>query len=184
MLPVQITFQDIPESPVLSNLIRRKVEKLNHFYQRINSCRVVITLPQKHKHQGKLYAIHIDITVPGKEIVVNRQKDEDLYVAIRDAFNAVVRQLESYARKQKGHVKTHELENHGTVSRMFYDEGYGFIQGVDGTELYFSVTNVTYPEFKQLKPKDAVCYLKMSADDGWQAHRVTKKNHHMVNGEA
>lgn len=182
MLPVQITFRDFPESesPILENLIRRKVEKLNQFYKRINSCRVVITVPQKHKHQGKLYAIHIDLTVPGKEIVVNRQADQDLYVAIRDSFQALVRQLENYARKQRGNIKKHEAETYGTIARIFYDEGYGFIQSSDGSELYFSVTNVTNPSFNQLKPGDAVFFLKVPADDGWQAHRITLKHNNLV----
>jgi hypothetical protein len=40
--------------------------------------------------------------VPGSEIVVNRDQDEDLYVALRDAFDAARRQLEDYGRTQRG----------------------------------------------------------------------------------
>src|SRR5687768_2352095 len=104
MLPVQITIRDMPFSSTLENHIRKKAEKLNQFYQRINSCKIVIHVVQKHKHQGKLFSIHIDLTVPGKEIVVNRKLNEDVYIAIRDGFHAIVRQLENYARKQRGDV--------------------------------------------------------------------------------
>jgi hypothetical protein len=37
--------------------------------------------------------------VPGSEIVVDRQENEDVYVALRDAFDAAKRQLEDYARQ-------------------------------------------------------------------------------------
>jgi ribosome-associated translation inhibitor RaiA len=52
--------------------------------------------------------VRIDIGVAGGEIVVNRDHDEDVYVALRDAFDVAKRQLEEYARKLHGNVKTHE----------------------------------------------------------------------------
>lgn len=176
MLPVQITIRDLPDSPAIENHIRKKVEKLNQYYQRIGSCRVVITIPQNHKHQGKLFCVKIDLTVPGKEIVVNRKLDEDIYIAIRDAFSALSRQLEDYARKQRGDVKTHETEMHGVIMRLFKEEGYGFIKGTDGNEYYFSVTNATYPSFKQLAVGNSVAFLSLPGDDGLQANRV-----HVIN---
>jgi hypothetical protein len=45
--------------------------------------------------------------VPGAELVANRAQDEDVYVAIRDAFGAITRQLEDFTRRQRGDVKTH-----------------------------------------------------------------------------
>jgi hypothetical protein len=40
--------------------------------------------------------------------VVNRDRDEDVYVALRNAFDAAKRQLEDYVRLLRGDVKTHE----------------------------------------------------------------------------
>jgi ribosomal subunit interface protein len=107
MLPVQITVRDLPSSDALEDHIRKKAMKLTQYYKRINSCRIVVDIPQNHKHQGKLYSVHIDLTVPGKEIAVNHKQDEDVYVAVRDAFAATRRQLEEYAQKQRGDVKHH-----------------------------------------------------------------------------
>lgn len=181
---VQITICDLPESPALETHIRKKALKLDQFYHRINSCRIVLTIPQKHKHNGKLYCVRIDITVPGKELVVNRKLDQDVYVAIRNAFKAVERQLESYARKRRGDVKTHEIGNKGVIKRLFLDEGYGFIQGLDGKELYFSANNVSNIYFDQLKLGDKVEFLTAPANDGWQAHRVTKERNNQISFEA
>ncbi|HEX4046172.1 MAG TPA: ribosome-associated translation inhibitor RaiA [Gammaproteobacteria bacterium] len=111
MLPVQVTIRDIPTSSALETRVREKAEKLNRFYRRINSCRVVIDVPQKHKRQGKLFNVRIDITIPGKELVVTHKLDQDVYVAVRDAFKAVERQLEEHAHRQHGWVKTHHNGN-------------------------------------------------------------------------
>ncbi|MCU0842452.1 MAG: HPF/RaiA family ribosome-associated protein [Thiobacillaceae bacterium] len=106
-LPLQIVMRDMPHSDALETDIRGRVEKLDQFYPDIMSCRVTVEVPGKHKHQGKEFNVRVDITVPGGEIVVNRERDEDVYVVLRDAFDAARRQLEDYGRKQRGDVKTH-----------------------------------------------------------------------------
>ncbi|VVC76976.1 hypothetical protein AQUSIP_23030 [Aquicella siphonis] len=177
MLPVQITIRDISTSPALENNIRKRAEKLNRFYDRISSCRIVIELPQKHKHRGKLFNVRIDVTVPGKELVVTHKINEDVYVAIRDAFNAIVRQLEEHSHKRHGRVKTHNDVMHGHIARIVPEEGYGFIDGVDGYEYYFSVTNVSYPDFAHLSIGDAVEYIAETLNDGRQAQHVIREKH-------
>ena len=59
----------------------------------------MVEQPAKHHQQGKLFNIRIDLGVPGSEIVVDKQQNEDVYVALRDAFDAAKRQLEDYARQ-------------------------------------------------------------------------------------
>jgi len=107
-IPLQITCRDIEHSEALEAHIRGKAEKLEEFFKHITSCRVVVEVPHKHHHQGKQFNVRIDIGVPGSEIVVNRDHAEDVYVALRDAFDAAKRQLEDYARKIRGDIKTHE----------------------------------------------------------------------------
>ena len=107
-IPPQITIRDMEHSDALETHIRDKVNKLDEFFDRIMSCRVVVEMPHKHHHQGKQFNVRIDIGVPGSELVVNRDHAEDVYVALRDAFDAAKRQLEDYARKMRGDVKTHQ----------------------------------------------------------------------------
>ena len=107
-IPLQITIRGFEHSDALETHIREKADKLDEFFDRIMSCRVVVEVPHKHHHQGKQFNVRIDIGVPGSEIVVNRDHAEDVYVALRDAFDAAKRQLEDYARKIRGDVKTHE----------------------------------------------------------------------------
>ena len=107
-IPMQITIRDMEHSAALETKIREKAKKLDEFFNHIMSCRVVVDMPHKHHHQGKQFNVRIDISVPGNEIVVNRDHSEDVYIALRDAFDAAKRQLEDYVRKVRGDIKTHE----------------------------------------------------------------------------
>lgn len=178
MLPVQITVRDIPISPALETVIRKRAEKLKQFNSRITSCHVVIELPKKHKHQGKLFNVRIDLTIPRKELVVTHQYDQDIYIAIRDAFDAIARQLEEYSRKRHGRVKIHNHIIQGHVIRLLVKEGYGFIKGVDGNEYYFSFTNVHYPRRGLLTLGDVVEFISAQQSEGLQAYHIIKQKSH------
>ena len=178
MLPVQVTIRDIPMSAALETHIRKKAEKLNKYYDRISSCRVVVEVPQKHKHRGKLFNVRIDITVPGKELVVTHKYDEDVYIAVREAFSAISRQLEEHSRKRHGRVKSHNHVMHGHIARILFDAGYGFIEGNDGNEYYFNDSNVAYPKFNQLIIGDAVEYTPESLSEGRHAFHVLRERNH------
>lgn len=171
-LPLQIVFRDVPRSDAIESAIRERADKLEQFFDRIMGCRVTIGIIQKHRHQGKLFNVRIDLTVPGSEIVINRDKAEDVYVAIRDAFDHAKRKLEDHARRQRGDVKTHETEVAGRIVRLFPEEGYGFIENAEGTAFYFHRYSVIHPDFDALKVGDAVTFLEESAGEGLQANRV------------
>ena len=111
-LPLQITFRNIPPSDAVEAKVRERAEKLERITDNIMACRVTVEAPHKHHHKGSTYQIRIDLTVPGNEIVVSRDPGlnhahENIYVAIRDAFNAVRRQLEDYVRQRQGKDKQH-----------------------------------------------------------------------------
>jgi ribosomal subunit interface protein len=113
IIPLQITWRDVPQSDAIEADIREKAAKLDHFYDGILSCRVLVEASHRHHHKGNLYHIRLEIEVPDGEIVVTRDPaehhaHEDIYVAIRDAFDAARRQLQDYARKRRGQVKRHE----------------------------------------------------------------------------
>lgn len=118
-IPLQITIRDMEPSDTLETHIREKAHKLDEFFDRIMSCRVVVEMPHKHHHQGKQFNVRIDIGVPGNEIVVNRDHSEDVYVALRDAFNAAKRQLEDYAHKIRGDIKNHEARRMNERDNLF-----------------------------------------------------------------
>ena len=107
-IPLQITLHGIEHSDALYNAIREKAEKLDHYYDHIMSCRVVLELAGRHKRHGKQFTVRLDLKVPGGEIAITREHDEDLQIALRDAFDATRRRLEDFAREQRGDVKRHQ----------------------------------------------------------------------------
>jgi len=107
-LPVQITYRGMESSAALDDAVRDKAAKLEQFHPRITGCRVVVEQPARHKRKGQEFVVHVDLKVPGGEIAVNRDHDTDVYVALRNAFDAARRKLEDFAREQRGDVKHHE----------------------------------------------------------------------------
>jgi ribosomal subunit interface protein len=106
-IPLQVSFHGVEHSDALYNAIRDKLDKLERYYDRIVSCRVVLELDARHKQHGKQLTLRIQLKVPGSEIAVTREHGEDIQVALREAFDAARRQLEDYAREQRGDVKRH-----------------------------------------------------------------------------
>ena len=172
--PLQITVRDMPHSEVLDEAIRKKAEKLNRFYDRITSCRVLIEAAHRHRHQGKRYQVRIDITVPGSEIAITRDPSgndshEDVYVAIRDAFDSARRQLQEYARRERGEVKTHEIVQHARVFRLFPAQEYGFLRTADNRDIYFHANCLRDLDFGHLDLGTEVTYAEEEGYEGPQA---------------
>jgi len=106
--PIQITFHGIPHSDAVETHIKEKVKKLELFCSHMIACKAIIETERKHKHQGHLFKIKLNITVPDKELAINHGAQEDLYVMLRDTFDAAKRQLEDYERRRRGNIKFHE----------------------------------------------------------------------------
>jgi ribosomal subunit interface protein len=96
-LPLQITFRGFPQSDALAERIRERVDALNEQFGRITSCHVVVDAPHHHHRKGRLFQVRVELGVPGEEIVVSAGEEahehEDVYLAVRDAFDAVKRRL-------------------------------------------------------------------------------------------
>jgi ribosomal subunit interface protein len=112
-VPLQIAFNNVEGSEAVKGLIEEKVAWLERFYDRITGCRVVVEAPHQHHKHGSQYQVRIDLTVPGGEIVVNREppgraEPQNLTVAIRDAFDIARRRLEEHARRLRQEVKNHD----------------------------------------------------------------------------
>lgn len=109
VIPLHIKFHNIPASEAVEAEIRKRADKLAQWTDRIMRCDVTIETSGKHKQQGHCYEVRIDLTIPGAEIALNRiHPNEDIYVAVRDAFDALTRKLQELLQLQRGEVKAHE----------------------------------------------------------------------------
>ncbi|WIM11928.1 HPF/RaiA family ribosome-associated protein [Enhydrobacter sp.] len=186
---LQISFRNIDASPAVEAKIRERAHELEQFDDRIVSCRVVIEGRQRRRH-GDLYHIRVDLKVPGKEIVVKRdppehRAHEDIYVAVRDCFDSVRRQLEDHVRRWRGDVKAHEVPAHGRIASLIAEGEYGFINSADGTEVYFHRNAVPDRGFGRLKVGDEVHFMLHPAEGekGPQASTVVPVGKHHLTPE-
>lgn len=109
-LPLQIAARGVELGSETEGLIRKYADKLDRFYDRIMGMRVTVEVPQRQMGEPIVYNIHLDITVPGGEVVVKRQEHPELHTAIQRAYEAARRQLQEYARRQRGDVKARAWE--------------------------------------------------------------------------
>lgn len=128
LLPIQITWRGMEPSAALEGRVRALAQGLEQFSSQMIHCHVIIELPHKRGHQGHVYEVHIQVTVPGTELIAQHehrelQSHEDLYVALRDAFRAMRRQLQDYGRKRRLDVKGSHAESEAHGDREAFRRG-------------------------------------------------------------
>jgi ribosomal subunit interface protein len=185
-IPLQITFRDMEPSAAVEAKIRDRAARLDHYCDRIVSCRVMVESPHGHHHQGRLFHVRIDLGVPDGELVVTRehhhrdQAHEDVYVAIRDAFDAMKRQLVDYTRVRRGAVKQHEPPPGGHVISLHPEEDYGKLRTPDGRVIYFHRNSVLKDAFDALQVGSEVRFTETAGERGPQASTVMPVGKHHV----
>ena len=112
-IPVNITFRHMESSPAVETRVRELANHLGVFSDRIQSCRVVVDSPHRHHHQGKVFNVKVQLGLPGEDVVVEMERPqrdghEDVYVVLRDAFDAAKRQLQQRMSSLRGDERRHE----------------------------------------------------------------------------
>jgi ribosomal subunit interface protein len=178
-LPLQITFRDIPPSDAVAASIRERVQKLERFCDCIMSCRIVVQEPHRRHQQGSLFSVTIDLTVPGAELAVggsgstgDDHAHENMYVALRDAFAAMQRKLQAYMHQRRHDNRVHEAQPRARVTRIFPQDGYGFITTPDGREIYFHTNAVLGGRWEEMEVGTEVRFAEEPGDNGPQASTV------------
>ena len=184
-IPLQVIFRHMDASEALKAKVREKIDKLGQFYPSIEHCNVAVELLHKHHHQGNHFHVRIELKVPGHELIAEREPDQnhaytDVYVALRDAFMAMRRQLEDLARHQQGHTKHHEEKPHGHITEISPDKTFGRIESVDGRWLYFHRNSLIGDDLDKLQVGTPVYYVEEMGDEGPQASSVYPVGKHHI----
>jgi ribosomal subunit interface protein len=172
-VPLEISTRKVTLTDETEELIREKAKKLDTFHDGIISCKVMVEVPHRSQRKGVSYNVRIDLTVPGSELVVKREPDKDLHVAIVNAFDTAERQLKSQARKQRGDVKRHEEKPLARVSKVFREDGYGFLMTPEGREVYFHENAILNAKFEDVEIGTEVTFVEQQGEEGPQASSVT-----------
>ena len=107
-IPLEIVFHNMEHSDAVESAVRQQVARLEKLCDEITSCHVFVKAPHRNQRQGNLFEVHVETRVPGTELVVSNNPGdihthEDAYVAIRDAFDAMQRQLRKWKTKERDH---------------------------------------------------------------------------------
>ena len=186
--PPEITFHNLDSSPALEAEIRQRIEKLERLYDRLIGVRVSIEALHNQHRTGNVYECHINLMVPGPDLVVSRKphkakekyQNPDAYTAVRDAFQAAERQLKEYKQKQAGDTKRHEPLMQGQVAEMHPEEDYGYLLTAEGALLYFNRAAVINGDFDQYERGDVVHYVAGNGESGPSAVKVWRGSEHDI----
>ncbi len=182
-VPLRLAFKNLDPSEAVTAHIRKMVNHLHKFYNRIISCDVVIEIPHRRHQKGNLYQVRIDVKIPGEEFVVKQHHrlaaaHRDIYVAIHEAFDTAKRALDESKQIRRGQIKTSPSNySYGHVVRLLEtldDAGdYGFLKTEDGREIYFHRNTVLGNHYDQLEVGTGVRFSEEQGELGPQASTVT-----------
>lgn len=175
--PFEIVMHEVTVMPDVMEYLRFRIGRLPYFYDRILSSRIVLRGETRHHRTGGPFSVHVYVDTPQRVIVVTRQQRENLHVAIREAFDAVQRQLEDHARVQRGDVSPTTQPPRGRVARVFHELGYGFIDTDEG-DVYFHRNAVLEGRFGEIEPGSEVRYELEAGEKGLQASTVALPSDH------
>lgn len=176
--PLQISFKNCQPTLAIENKLFEHIQKLERHYSPIIHCRVTIEKPNKRKLHGDLYQVKIHLTAPGGDLFAgktpeNHSAHEDVYVAIRDAFDNIERQLAAHFGQLRREVKSHEtIKSTGRIIRLFPKDGYGFIETHEGRQIYFHENSVLNGEFTKLNMGNQVKFVEELGNEGPQASTI------------
>jgi ribosome-associated translation inhibitor RaiA len=181
--PLEIAFHNLDSSPALEAEIRKRFARLEKLCDRLTACRISVEALHNQHRTGNIYEVHIDMLVPGGELVVSRAPHKamekyaspDVRASIRDAFRAAERQLKKYNRQLTGEIKRHEPEFFGQVAEIHPEEDWGYLLSKEGALLYFNRKAVLDGSFDQLERGIAVDYVQADGETGPTAVKVWRK---------
>lgn len=106
MTPARITFRNMDSSPAVEHEVQTRAEKLSSHFTDLLDCHVVIEMPHRRHRQGAHFRVLIELSVPGKNLVVSRDPSddgarEDAHVVIHEAFRAAHRELEHWVEQRR-----------------------------------------------------------------------------------
>ncbi|MGC1524092.1 MAG: HPF/RaiA family ribosome-associated protein [Steroidobacteraceae bacterium] len=107
-LPLTLTFHHIDRSGALEERARKLGARLQRFSDRIMQCHMVFEGPDGRRDGGAPFCVKIELSVPGAHIHADSLRadgrgHEDIYLALRDAFNNAKRQLQGLHRDRSAH---------------------------------------------------------------------------------
>lgn len=182
MNPVQVTFKEVDASPALRDRIETLCQRLKRYAPDIVSCEVVVSRTESRHQKGNRYLAHMRVTLPGREVNAGHAKQpdhthEDPFVAVRDTYRAMRRQLQDHERRRRWKVKRHEEPALARVESLDQGRGIGMLATDDGREIFFHQNSVVDLPFRKVRVGDRVRFVEAAGEDGPSASTVHVLSH-------
>jgi len=135
----QVVYHNIDQTEAISDAVQKRIDKLERYCDHIINGRVVLDSPHNNHYKGKVYSVTLEIHTPELEVRVNQDQHdnhahEDLYVAIRDAFNVAERQFKSIDKKHRAtplHQKIEAMMLHTDPAEKESMDEAGVMDGIN-----------------------------------------------------
>lgn len=155
--PLQLSFKNIEGSEAMKAMVRDRVGRLDRLYPNLIGCRVVIEAPHRSAQGARPpLGVSVEAEIPGKPKIVvkdieERRNPRDQAAVVNRSFDVVERKLDEACSIVQGEVKAHEAAGEtGTISRLFPDRNYGFVEAKQAGSLYFTRNAVVDGRFDEL----------------------------------
>jgi len=193
----EVIFKEVERTPEIEKLIDRGINKLQKLDYRIISIRVILQKAQSRHRNGNPYEMQLEIEVPDRPLIIIKRlsvarkkipldtdqvrpgsihkrgiREESLLTLIQRTFDLAKRELEKVIDKQRGNIKTPSQNTTAVVSKIFREQGYGFLQTPDGEQAYFNKNSVLHSHWDNLKIGTAVRFVPELGEKGLQASTV------------
>jgi ribosome-associated translation inhibitor RaiA len=109
--PLRITFRNVPHSDEIEAACHKYTSKLEHHFDRITDCHVVISAKDGDHGRHEFHSYHLTLNVPGAEFVVSHDPDdihshEEDRRALYDAFDRACRRLDDFVERRRERERT------------------------------------------------------------------------------
>jgi ribosomal subunit interface protein len=177
-VPAEVIWHNMDPVKHVAKRIDTRIARLEKFFDRIVRCRVVIEAAHQRHRKGNQYEVRVDVVTPGGELSVSRRPGDDdahfdLRVTVRDAFDAMERQLRRWKEEHSGRPAAQEAPLQGTVAEIDHNAGFGHIDTTDGRSIYFHSNSVLNGAFEKLSAGDTVELVVAPRDDAEGLHAST-----------
>jgi ribosomal subunit interface protein len=175
----EVIFKNVDRSPWVEEYIAQRCAHLEKFSQEITRCHVTIAQEAASHRKGNRYSVMVEVRMPKHhDLAVKKQKQildmqTQLPAVINEAFGALEKQLKKTKALRRSEGKVHDGQPHGTIEKVFGDQGYGFIRTVeDDRQFYFHRNSVLHDDFESLTVGTEVRFTPELGDEGPQASSV------------
>lgn len=174
IMNLEIESRNVTMTPRWKTEIEDRMVKLAAGRRDLLHGRVTLTKNRHHRKHRLVAEAVVVLTLPGRHTITARKEDKTFEEAIRSAFKAVEIELEKYREKRSSkEIRVPPVPPlRGVISKVFPEEGYGFILQEGGGEVYFHRNAVHGVQFEDLEDGMEVAFNVEPGEKGLQATTV------------